>query len=100
MMLVAGGSCGNRRPNKERGQLPRIARNTIHRQYKYNTNTNEKWNLGDPELLLVFHHISQYGTPNEDLPKKMMMILFYDLNDDEDKNTDDDYANDDDGDDE
>ena len=42
-------------------------------KYKYNTNTNEKWNLGDPELLLVFHHIGQYGTPNEDLPKKMMI---------------------------
>ena len=61
---------------------------------KYNTSTNEKWNLGDPELLLVFHHISQYGTSNEDLPKKMMMILFYDHNDDDDKNTDDDYTND------
>ena len=32
-------------------------------------------NLGDPEFLLVLHHVSQYGTSNEDLPKRMFIIL-------------------------
>ena len=31
--------------------------------------------LGDPEFLLVLHHISQYGASDEDLPQKMIMLM-------------------------
>ena len=53
--------------------------------YKYGTNTNTNTAqvqiqihyryLGDPEFLLVLHHIGQYGTSDEDLPKKMSYDL-------------------------
>ena len=29
-----------------------------------------KKNLGDPEFLLVLHHVSKYGTSDEDLPNE------------------------------
>ena len=53
-----------------------IAQIQIRNRYKYNTDTNtnttqmRKRNLGDPEFLLVLHHVGQYGTSDEDLPNE------------------------------
>ena len=70
-----------------------MAQIQIRNKYKYNVDTDtnmtqiqmRKRNLGDPEFLLVLHHVGQYGTSNEDLSKKMIMLIDYNLDGDDDE---------------
>ena len=83
-----------------------IAQIQIRNKYKYNVDTDtnmtqiqmRKRNLGDPEFLLVLHHVGQYGTSDEDLPNENDNVDGDDGDDDEDFDRDGNNDNDDNGD--